>query len=104
MEAIVYCAGVASPRFMKLLEELILLRDLAMHPRGGPPDKHLGDTENTEILEEMVTNFDLSNRELTEDSPMPYSGTLSITRLPDFTGLLNSNNIGGYSVYLVPPT
>ena len=103
MEAIVYWACVAAPRCLKLLDELILLRDVAMHRVGGPPDRRMSDAENTELHEEMVTNFYLSHRDLAEDTPMPYGGTLAMTRLLDFTSLLHARDIGGHSVYLIPP-
>ena len=102
-EAIVYWACVASPRCLKLLDELILLRDVAMHRVGGPPDRRMSDAENTELHAEMATNFYLSHRDLAEDTPMPYGGTLAMTRLLDFTGLLHARVIGGYLVYLIPP-
>ena len=103
MEAIVYWACVASPRCLKLLDELILLRDVAMHRVGGPPDRRMSDAENTEIHAEIATNFYLSHRDLAEDTPMPYGGTLAMTRLLDFTSLLHARDIGGHSVYLIPP-
>ena len=34
---------------------------------------------------------------------MPYGGTLAMTRLLAFTGLLLARDIGGRSVYLIPP-
>ena len=103
MEAIVYWACVAAPRCLKLLDELILLRDVAMHRVGGPPDRRMSDAENTELHAEMATNFYLSHRDLAEDTPMPYGGTLAMTRLLDFTSLLHARDIGGHSVYLIPP-
>ena len=103
MEAIVYWACVASPRCLKLLDELILLRDVAMHQRREPPNRRVSNTENAEIHEEGVTNLYLTQRDLAEDTPMPYGGTLAMTRLLDFTGLLHARNIGGYLVYLIPP-
>ena len=103
MEAIVYWACAESPRCLKLLDELIILREAAMHRVGGPPDRRMSDAENAELHEEMVTNFYLSHRDLAEDSPMPYGGTLAMTRLLGFTGLLHARNIRGRSVYLIPP-
>ena len=103
MEAIVYWAYVASPRCLKLLDELILSRDVAMHRVRGPPDRRMSDAEITELHEEMTTNFYLSHRDLAEDTPMPYGGTLAMTRLLDFTELLHARDIGGHSVYLIPP-
>ena len=38
MESIVYWACVAAPRWLKLLDELILLLDVAMHQHQEPPD------------------------------------------------------------------
>ena len=102
MEAIVYWACVASPRCLKLLDELILLRDLAMHQRREPPDRRVRNTVNAEIHEEGVTNLYLTHRDLAEDTPMPYGGTLAMTRLLDFTGLLHTRH-RGYLVYLIPP-
>ena len=54
MEAIVYWACVASPRYLKLLDELILLRDVAMHQHREPPDSRVSNTENAEIHEEVL--------------------------------------------------
>ena len=103
MEAIVYWACVAAPRCLKLLDELIILRDVAMHQLREPPDSQVSDAENTELHEEMVTNFYLSHRDLAADTPMPYGGTLAMTRLLEFTELLHARDIGGHSVYLIPP-
>ena len=102
MEAIVYWACAAAPRCLKLLDELILLRDAAMHQRREPPDSRVSKTENAEIHEEGVTNLYLTHRDLAEDTPMLYGGTLAMTRLLDFTGLLHARDIGGYLVYLRP--
>ena len=63
----------------------------------------MSNTENAEIHEEEVTNLYLAHRDLAEDTPMPYGGTLAMTRLLDFTGLLHARDIGGYLVYLIPP-
>ena len=71
----------ALPRCLKLLDELILLRDVAMHQRREPPDRRVSNTENAEIHEERVTNFYMSHRDLAADTPMPYGGTLAMTRL-----------------------
>ena len=103
MEAIVYWACAAAPRCLKLLDELIILRDVAMHRLREPPDSQVSDAENTELHEEMVTNFYLSHRDLAADTPMPYGGTLAMTRLLEFTGLLHARDSGGHSVYLIPP-
>ena len=47
MEAIVYWACVAAPRCLKLLDELILLRDVAMHRRWGATGQpRMSDAEN----------------------------------------------------------
>ena len=102
MEAIVYWACVASPRCLKLLDELILLRDVAMHQHREPPDSRVRNTVNAQIHEEEVTNLYLTHRDLGEDTPMPYGGTLSMIRLLDFTGLLHTRH-RGYLVYLIPP-
>ena len=102
MEAIVYWACAAAPRCLKLLDELIHLRDVAMHQRIEPPDSRVSNTENAEIHEEEVTNLYLTHRDLAEDTPMLYGGTLAMTRLLDFTGLLHARDIGGYLVYLRP--
>ena len=104
MESIVYWACVESPRCLKLLDELIIMRDVAMHRIGEPPDRRMSDAENAALHEEMVTNFYLCHRDLAEDTPMPYGGTLAMTQLLDFTGLLHARDIGGHSVYLIPPT
>ena len=103
MEAIVYWACVETPHCLKLLDELIIMRDVAMHRHGEPPDRRVSAAENAEIHEEMVTNFYLSHRDLAEDTPMPYGGTLAMTRLLAFTGLLLARDIGDRSVYLIPP-
>ena len=102
MEAIVYWACAAAPRCLKLLDELILLRDVAMHQRREPPDSRASNTENAGIHEERVTNLYLTHRDLAEDTPMPYGGTLAMTQLLDFTGHLHARDIGGHSVYLIP--
>ena len=103
MEAIVYWTCAAAPRCLKLLDELILLPDVAMHQRREPPDRRMSNTENAEIHEEGVTNFYLSHRDLAADTPMPYGGTLAMTRLLEFTELLHARDIGGHSVYLISP-
>ena len=104
MEAIVYWACVDAQHCLKLLDDLIIMRDVAMHRFGEPPDSRVSDAENTEIHEERVTNLYLSHRDLAEDTPMPYGGTLAMTRLLDFTGLLHARYIGGgHSVCLIPP-
>ena len=103
MEAIVYWASVESPRCLELLDDLIVMRDVAMHRIGEPPDSQVSAAENAGIHEEMVTNFYLSHRSLAEDTPMPYGGTLAMTRLLAFTGLLLARDIEGRSVYLIPP-
>ena len=103
MEAIVYWACVASPRCLKLLDELILLCNVAMLQRREPPDRRVSNTINTEIHEEGVTNLYLTHWDLAEDTPLPYGGTLAMTRLLDFTGLLHARDIGGYLVYLIQP-
>ena len=103
MESIVYWASVESPRCLELLNDLIVMRDVAMHRIGAPPDSQVSAAENAGIHEEMVTNFYLSHRSLAEDTPMPYGGTLAMTRLLAFTGLLLARYIGGRSVYLIPP-
>ncbi len=95
MEAIVYWACAAAPRCLKLLDELIILRDVAMHHLGEPPDRQVSHTENAEIHEEWVTNFYLSHRDLAENTPMPYGGTLAMTRLLEFAELLYARDIGG---------
>ncbi len=96
-------ASIDAPRCLKLLDELIILRDVAMHRLREPPDRRMSDAENTELHEEMVTNFYLSHRDLAADTPMPYGGTLAMTRLLEFTELLHARDIGGHSVYLIPP-
>ena len=103
VETIVYWACVASPRCLKLLDELIILRDVAMHRVGEPPNRRMSDAENTALHEELVTNFYLSHRDLAEDTTLPYCGTLAMIRLLGFTGLLHVRDIGGHSVYLIPP-
>ena len=103
VETFVYWACVAAPRCLKLLDELIILRDVAMHRVGEPPNRRMSDAENTVLHDEMVTNFYLSHRDLAEDTTMPYGGTLAMTRLLGFTGLLLARDIGGHSVYLIPP-
>ncbi len=103
MEAIVYWASVESPRCLELLDDLIVMRDVAMHRVGEPPDRQVSAAENAGKHEEMVTNFYLSHRSLAEDTPMPYGGTLAMTRLLAFTGLLLARDIRGRSVYLIPP-
>ena len=92
-----------SPRCLKLLDELIILRDVAMHRVGEPPNRRMSDAENTALHEELVTNFYLSHRDLAEDTTLPYCGTLAMIRLLGFTGLLHVRDIGGHSVYLIPP-
>ena len=57
MEAIVYWACVESPRCLELLDDLIVMREVAMHRIGEPPDSQVSDAENAGIHEEMVTNF-----------------------------------------------
>ena len=74
-----------------------------MHQRSDPPDRRVSNAENAVIHEEGVTNLYLSHRDLAEDTPIPYGGTLAMTRLLDFTGLLHARGIGGYPVYLIPP-
>ena len=103
MESIVYWASVESRRCLELLDDLVVMRDVAMHRIGEPPDRQVSAAENAGIHEEMVTNFYLSHRSLAEDTPMPYGGTLAMTRLLAFTGLLLARDIGGRSVYLIPP-
>ena len=103
MESIVYWACVESSRCLELLYDQIVIRDVAMHRIGEPPDSQVSAAENLGIHEEMVTNFYLSNRSLSEDTPMPYGGTLAMTRLLAFTGLLLARDIEGRSVYLIPP-
>ena len=103
MEAIIYWACVAAPRCLKLVDELILWRDAAMHQHQEPLDRRASNTENAEIHEEEVSNLYLAHRDLGEDTPMPYGGTLAMTRLLDFTGLLHARYIGGYLVCLIPP-
>ena len=102
VEAIVYWACVASPRCLKLLDELILLRDAAMHQHQEPPDSRASNTENAEIHEEEVSNLYMEHRDIGGDALMPYGGTLAMTRLLDFTGLLHARYIRGYLVYLIP--
>ena len=46
MEAIVYWACVESPRCLELLADLIVMRDVAMHRIGEPPDSQVSAVEN----------------------------------------------------------
>ena len=103
MEAIVYWACVESRRCLELLDDLVVMRDVSMHRIGEPPNSQVSTTENAGIHEEMVTNFYLSHRSLAEDTPVPYGGTLAMTRLLAFTGLLLARDIRGRSVYLMQP-
>ncbi len=96
---LVLCRDTTLP---EILDELIIMRDVAMHRIGEPPDSQVSAVENAEIHGEMVTNFYLSHRSLAEDTPMPYGGTLAMTRLLDYTGLLHTRDFGRHSVYLVP--
>ena len=61
MESIVYWASVESSRCLELLNDLIVIRDVAMHRIREPPDNQVSAAENTRIHEEMVTNFYLSS-------------------------------------------
>ena len=85
VESIVYWACVESPKCLKQLDNLIFLRDVAKHRGGEPLSTQVSDAENAEIHEEMVTNFYLSHRDLAEDTPMLYGGTLAKTRLLVYT-------------------
>ena len=83
------------------MDALIILGDGAMHQRREPQDRRVSDAKNADIHEELVTNCYLSHLELAADTPMPYGGTLTMTRPLDSTGIRmqKTSGVGAQSIW-----